>query len=362
MGGLTMYFRFLAFCLLLGSQPVLAKGSAPLKLSDLPLCSKTLLSSELPDSMFVVGVAHAQQDGKLAPVYCEYHFKPGRLVSGVELDRALLQSSSLDKSSIDSIGNPPEDTAIVVYRAVDQRIIASKTLRYQREAFPILHKDIQATSGKNIASWLASSLVPGMEAAGAGVAFPTSPDFTLLDFRSGKRVEGRSEIAPREKPFAVTVRYRKTGDSKVASKRLNFSAQPVMDAGFVNAIRNSWPSLARGESIKVPFVSPMHQRSITLRVKRRGVDACDQSISSLLPEASLQDSEKRDQDSQNKTSRNDGLVCLEVSSASSLLRLFTSRIYLLYHPTRQQLRYFKGISNLEDDSGDDLAVEIYYSF
>lgn len=295
----------------------LAQTQTRLQFDQLPPC-QALQRMGVIEGLFAIGAAFSKGEQDQTPVYCEYHLYPSVGFISAEQEYTVSRSESL-----------------VVYVDSTQKFIAIKRLNFfdesGRDMLPksaVEQSAIPAPGRKNLAD----------------SQYNTAPDFKLFDFRSGKKMSSKQVNADQQDALAIEVRYQASADSTQKIRRLKELEHAVVDAGFLNAIRNNWKNLAIGKTAKILFVSPQHQRTITLAVKQRSKKRCQ----SLFNESLF--------------SMEDQLVCLEAQAASSFLRLFSSKIRLLYHPGSERLYVFCGVSNLDDDKGDSQQVEIAYTF
>ncbi len=58
----------------------------------------------------------------------------------------------------------------------------------------------------------------------------------------------------------------------------------------------------------------------------------------------------------------DGLDEFEVEIDNWILRMFAPSLILRYHPETKRLIYYKGLSNLSDEKGEMMSVEINYKY
>ena len=58
----------------------------------------------------------------------------------------------------------------------------------------------------------------------------------------------------------------------------------------------------------------------------------------------------------------DGLEEFEVKIDNWILRMFAPSLLMKYHPETKRLIYYKGLSNIEDDKGEMMNVEINYKY
>ena len=108
----------------------------------------------------------------------------------------------------------------------------------------------------------------------------------------------------------------------------------VISSGFDGFVRDHWEALASGRSVNLEFAVPARLRTIELRARKLGSDAC--------PDATEH-----------------GWTCFRVEPVSRLLRWLSAPIELAYDE-RRRLRVYSGLSNLRDAGGNSLQVLIRY--
>lgn len=92
---------------------------------------------------------------------------------------------------------------------------------------------------------------------------PAAPDFQFDDARSGYR-EGVRGADARE----VFVRAGTTAPTTV--RPLQVPADGVIDAGFVEAVRQHWPALAAGRAVRFGVLVPSMQRFVPVKLEPVG--------------------------------------------------------------------------------------------
>ena len=86
--------------------------------------------------------------------------------------------------------------------------------------------------------------------------------FTLDDRRSG-------QVATVDVlPDAIAIDWKEEASSPPRRKRLPLDPTAVVDAGFDAAVREHWPRLMSGESVKLQFLVPGRQRWFPVQVQR----------------------------------------------------------------------------------------------
>lgn len=107
----------------------------------------------------------------------------------------------------------------------------------------------------------------------------------------------------------------------------------VVDAGFDNFVRSQWSSLSTGESVKFPFLVVGFDKPLNMIAKVDNSKPCS-----------------------------DRELCLEVSLDSWFLGLLAKPISLVYSIEEKKLLRYQGISNIRNEEGDALSVDIYYRY
>ena len=107
----------------------------------------------------------------------------------------------------------------------------------------------------------------------------------------------------------------------------------VIDAGFDVFVRENWDSLVAGESFEFQFPFADRSSLIELRIRRFGCSYSTQT----------------DQ-------------CFRLELASWLLRMVVKPIELGYDPGLRRLKRFRGLSNIGDENGNGLVVDIQYDY
>ena len=113
-----------------------------------------------------------------------------------------------------------------------------------------------------------------------------------------------------------------------------FSDLPVViDAGFDAYIRDNWDSLISGEALQFQF--PLATRAILIELQASASDCS--------------------YDAENNQ-------CFKLEMSNWLYRVLASPIELGYDRKQKQLIRYRGLSNIEDENGKGLNVDIRYSY
>lgn len=134
---------------------------------------------------------------------------------------------------------------------------------------------------------------------------PLSPSLLMTDYRSG--VESR-----------VT-----------ASEQENL----VVDAGFDNFVRSIWDTLDAGDNAKFPFLVVGFDKPINMKALRSSAGDCTAAE-----------------------------LCLDIKLDSWFLGMIIDPIELSYSRAQRRLLRFSGISNIKDENGESLNVDIHYQY
>jgi hypothetical protein len=145
----------------------------------------------------------------------------------------------------------------------------------------------------------------------------TAPSHEQRDERTGKTIGARWESG-------TYLLWR--GDER---RSVPAGPELVASSGFDRFIARNWSALHGGETLVLEFALPAHLRTLRMRVSRTN------------------------------TGDDTGVLHLRVEPAQSLLRRFVAPIELVYDSQRR-LQVFRGRSNLTDEDGAPLDVEIHY--
>ena len=157
-----------------------------------------------------------------------------------------------------------------------------------------------------------------------------TPSFVQKNFYSGELIE----VALDEGVVSMAVVDVNSGEALKSSQEKPSQELPVViDAGFDVFVRQNWDSLVAGESLT--FLFPLSDRGslIELRIQPLGCSYPTQS----------------DQ-------------CFRLDVANWLLRMLVKPIELGYDIEQQQLTRFRGLSNIGDENGNGLVVDIKYDY
>jgi hypothetical protein len=158
----------------------------------------------------------------------------------------------------------------------------------------------------------------------------TTPSFVQQNFYSGELIE----VALDEGVLSMAVVDANSGEALKSSEENPSQELPVViDAGFDVFVRQNWDSLVAGESLTFQF--PLSDRGslIELRIQPLGCSYPTQS----------------DQ-------------CFRLDVANWLLRMLVKPIELGYDSDQRQLTRFRGLSNIGDENGNGLVVDIKYEY
>lgn len=119
------------------------------------------------------------------------------------------------------------------------------------------------------------------------------------------------------------------------TRRFNPETQQnlVVDAGFDNFVRYRWQELEAGAVIAFPFQGMGSEDPFDMRIARSTETGCSTDN-----------------------------LCLKINVDSWLLRPFVSPITLVYSRTSRSLLHYSGVSNIRDEQGVSLEVDIYYTY
>lgn len=114
---------------------------------------------------------------------------------------------------------------------------------------------------------------------------------------------------------------------------LKVSEPLVVDAGFDHYIRDNWKPLSNGETLE--FYFPLVKRSTMAKLRVKSEDCTYSSVTD---------------------------ICYRLEVSNWLLRLLVSPIELGYNRDSKLLSRYRGLSNIEDDNGDGMVVDIHYHY
>lgn len=159
----------------------------------------------------------------------------------------------------------------------------------------------------------------------------TQPSYTLKDFRNELlwSVEWDSN---------TQLMMRKGSADDPDRSRVPAESPQVIDAGFDAFMKQEWEALMAGERLTFYFAFPNRLRNVRLRAER--IDASDSEI-------------ERGEDD---------WVHFRIQVNSRVLSLFADDLFLAYEADQKRLKVFRGRSNLPDDQGESIDVEIHYEY
>jgi hypothetical protein len=131
-------------------------------------------------------------------------------------------------------------------------------------------------------------------------------------------------------PLLVMTDYRSGVESRVpASEQENL----VVDAGFDNFVRSIWDTLEAGGKAKFPFLVVGFDKPIKMKARRNSAGDCTAAE-----------------------------LCLDIKLDSWFLGMIIDPIELSYSRAQRRLLRFSGISNIKDENGESLNVDIHYQY
>jgi hypothetical protein len=154
---------------------------------------------------------------------------------------------------------------------------------------------------------------------------PAVPEFSQRNLLSGSKVQ----VQWRGEQLAMAY-----GEAAELEEALLKPRQPlVIDAGFDAFIRQQWQRLAQGDEVAFFFTMPARQTLVELALSkvRCGQDA-----------------------------RGDRCFLLQLDNW--LFSLLVDPIALEYDTATQRLMRYRGLSNIEDEQGKGLLVDIHYHY
>jgi len=162
-----------------------------------------------------------------------------------------------------------------------------------------------------------------------------SPSVTQNDYRHGEM-----RIVKQRDTSRFSMSYRKPNvEEKPQSVMVKASPSLVIDAGFDDAIRQSWDRLMAGEKTVFSFASPVHARTVGLRVKKTDRKDCG-----------------------NVDYQKESQVCYRIGAASTVLSMFFKPLALVYDKDTQRLVRFAGQVNITTIAGKTQSAVINYRY
>ena len=156
--------------------------------------------------------------------------------------------------------------------------------------------------------------------------FPATPDMRSEDWRTGyveaAAVKGDSLILQRRADAAADLER----------KALALDGPAVVDAGFDQAVRQSWDRLVAGKRVEVDFAVPDKLRDFRFRIRRLG------------------DGDPGD------------VLRLRIEPASFLLRWIAPHIDLAYSTADRRLRTYEGITNVPSPEGPRYRARVEFDY
>ena len=157
-----------------------------------------------------------------------------------------------------------------------------------------------------------------------------SPSFVQFNLQSNEKVE----VSFVDQSVLMSMTGPDDNEQKDRHPVTDIERKPVViDAGFDQFVRRNWDELVAGKSMEFQF--PLASRSTM--------------ISLQISPSTCQYETETDQ-------------CFKLEAASWLFRMLSSPIELGYDKERVRLNRFRGLSNINDENGDGLIVDIKYSY
>lgn len=166
-----------------------------------------------------------------------------------------------------------------------------------------------------------------------------SPDFVQENLRNGEKIT--SEKIDQE----VEVKYKQNTISGIKKRRLNFTPNLVIDAGFDHFINQHWQSLIQGQEMKIDYLIPARTEYYQLTVE-------------------YIDCEGKGSNPKKKENPMPSHYCFSVSATNFFIALFSSELKLSYEVSDEGIRLssFQGRSNICDKDGSYQDVKIFYHY
>ena len=157
-----------------------------------------------------------------------------------------------------------------------------------------------------------------------------SPSFVQFNLQSNEKVE----VSFVDQSVLMSMTGPDDNEKKDRHPVTDIERKPVViDAGFDQFVRRNWDELVAGKSMEFQF--PLASRSTM--------------ISLQISPSTCQYETETDQ-------------CFKLEAASWVFRMLSSPIELGYDKERVRLNRFRGLSNINDENGDGLIVDIKYSY
>ncbi|MEM7358038.1 MAG: hypothetical protein AAF431_02955 [Pseudomonadota bacterium] len=171
----------------------------------------------------------------------------------------------------------------------------------------------------------------------------TTPDNRLLAERKvayeGDRVNryeliqefiDHQESVAREQQ-SLTIRENRQGVAKQKTIDVDDEKEVIIDAGFNNFIERNWDQLLDGKTLKAHFASPARMSVVKLQISRAP-----------------------------KKEQQDNTVVFEMTAANPIIRLLIKPVEIGFYTSSKQLAFYKGVSNLRDESREYFNVKISF--
>lgn len=159
---------------------------------------------------------------------------------------------------------------------------------------------------------------------------PTTPSFVQHNIQAREKI--RVSFDQQEVSMSVTTAGNKELENKYPVNDID-STPLVIDAGFDVFIRHNWDKLVAGETREFQFPLASRSSLVSLQVKP--------SVCSYATET--------DQ-------------CFKLEPANWFFRMLASPIELGYDANLARLTRYRGLSNINDESGKGLVVDIRYRY
>lgn len=159
---------------------------------------------------------------------------------------------------------------------------------------------------------------------------PTTPSFVQHDVRTAERIQ----VSFNQEEIAMSVADSSRRELQNVYPVTDMRSKPiVIDAGFDEFIRQNWDQLVTGQAKEFDFPLASRASLVSLRIKS--------SICSYETEI--------DQ-------------CFTLEASNWFYRMLASPIELGYDSRLARLNRYRGLSNINDESGNGLIVDIRYRY
>jgi hypothetical protein len=184
--------------------------------------------------------------------------------------------------------------------------LASEVFYQNRDGTLIAHKELDYKSGH------------------------TTPSLVQHNFQAGEKIQ----VSFDQQAVSMSVTDHDNQESKNTYPVTDTASKPiVIDAGFDGFIRDNWDKLVSGETQEFQFPLASRSSLVSLRVKP--------SVCSYQTET--------DQ-------------CFTLEPSNWFFRMLASPIELGYDSNLARLTRYRGLSNINDESGKGLIVDIKYRY